>query len=216
MRIGDWSHVVVAVDPSGEAAFYLDGELVDRQPVGALVLGGERLALGGHPDSGDEAWSGDLDEVALYARPLSAREVAGHFQAARVDQTVLANDGDGRRRLSAELIDAPEHGTVEFLPDGSFVYRPAAGFAGVDSFRYRALDGQIASPPTKVTITVTSLPGDADFDGDVDLDDFARLKAHFGSVSATAADGDFNGDGRIDLSDFALLKSNFGKAPAER
>jgi len=216
VRIGAWSHVVVAVEPSGEAAFYLDGELVDRLAVGPLTLGGQRLAIGGHPDSGDEAWTGDLDEVALYARPLSAREVARHFQAARVDQTVLANDGDGQHRLLAELIDAPEHGTVEFLPDGSFVYRPTPGFVGVDSFRYRALDGQIASPPTKVTITVTSLPGDADFDGDVDLDDFARLKAHFGSASATAAEGDFNGDARIDLSDFALLKANFGQQAAER
>jgi hypothetical protein len=216
VRIGDWSHVVVTVDPTGEAAFYMDGELIDRRTVSALALGGEQLALGGHPDAGDEAWSGDLDELAVYARPLSPREVARHYEASRVDQTVLANDGDGQRRLSAELVEAPEHGTVEFLPDGSFVYRPVVGFAGVDSFRYRALDGQIASPPTKVTITVTALPGDADFDGDVDLDDFARLKAHFGSVGATAAEGDFSGDGRIDLNDFALLKSNFGRQAAER
>ena len=54
------------------------------------------------------------------------------------------------------------------------------------------------------------MPGDADFDGDVDLNDFAALKAHFGAAGGPA-DGDFNGDGQVDLNDFALLKANFGR-----
>ncbi len=54
-------------------------------------------------------------------------------------------------------------------------------------------------------------PGDADGDSDVDLDDFALLKQHFGTGSgATWEDGDFDKDGDVDLDDFALLKQNFG------
>ena len=45
----------------------------------------------------------------------------------------------------------------------------------------------------------------------MDLDDFARLRRHFGlRAGATWAQGDFDGDGDVDLDDFALLKHNFG------
>ncbi len=58
---------------------------------------------------------------------------------------------------------------------------------------------------------VGRLAGDADGDGDVDLDDFAALKRNFGKpAGATTAEGDFDGDGDVDLDDFALLKQNFG------
>ena len=43
-------------------------------------------------------------------------------------------------------------------PDGSFTYTPAKGFAGTDSFTYKASDGSAASPPATVTITVTNTP----------------------------------------------------------
>ncbi|MFW6155630.1 MAG: hypothetical protein ACOC95_10485 [Planctomycetota bacterium] len=57
----------------------------------------------------------------------------------------------------------------------------------------------------------SALPGDADGDDDVDLDDFVLLKSNFGTASgATAAEGDFDGDGDVDLDDFVILKSNFG------
>lgn len=52
-------------------------------------------------------------------------------------------------------------------------------------------------------------PGDADMDGDVDLDDFAIFKASFGHGS-TWGQGDFDADGDVDLDDFTLLKQNFG------
>lgn len=52
-------------------------------------------------------------------------------------------------------------------------------------------------------------PGDADMDGDVDLDDFAALKASFGT-GTTWAQGDFDGDLDVDLDDFAILKQSFG------
>ncbi|NLF31033.1 MAG: hypothetical protein GX591_09125 [Planctomycetes bacterium] len=54
-------------------------------------------------------------------------------------------------------------------------------------------------------------PGDADGDGDVDLDDFVILKNNFGTATgATCAQGDFDDDGDVDLDDFVLLKNNFG------
>ncbi len=61
------------------------------------------------------------------------------------------------------------------------------------------------------TLLASLTPGDADRDGDVDLDDFAILKRNFGT-GGWWTDGDFDVDGDIDLDDFGSLKRNFGAA----
>lgn len=39
--------------------------------------------------------------------------------------------------LTATLLQPPVHGTVDLKPDGSFIYRPNAGYTGPDSFTYQ-------------------------------------------------------------------------------
>ncbi len=95
-----------------------------------------------------------------------------------------------------------------------------AGCKGVDSFAQLANNTvggkfqQGASQQTWIMQSTAGQPGDADGDGDVDLDDFAILKTNFGrtGVTAGAGEGDFDGDGDVDLDDFAILKTNFGTA----
>ena len=68
---------------------------------------------------------------------------------------MLANDSDpDGDALTAELLSGTSNGTLEFNADGSFVYTPRRRFTGTDEFIYRASDGQAASGPTFVTITV--------------------------------------------------------------
>lgn len=57
------------------------------------------------------------------------------------------------------------------------------------------------------------LPGDANNDGQVNLQDFNVLKSNFGR-GTTTAQGDFNGDMAVNLQDFNILKANFGKSAA--
>jgi len=52
------------------------------------------------------------------------------------------------------LITGTEYGTVVLNPDGSFVYTPAPGYQGGDSFTYQVTDG-LASSIGLATITVT-------------------------------------------------------------
>src|SRR5213075_2155885 len=71
---------------------------------------------------------------------------------------VLANDSDvDGDALSAILATGPIHGTVALNGDGSLVYMPALNFNGIDSFTYRASDGQAQSGIATVTITVTPI-----------------------------------------------------------
>jgi VCBS repeat-containing protein len=70
---------------------------------------------------------------------------------------LLANDTDvDSGSLSAMKVTDPAHGSLPtFNPNGSFSYTPAAGFAGSDSFTYKANDGSLDSITVAVTITVT-------------------------------------------------------------
>lgn len=52
--------------------------------------------------------------------------------------------------------------------------------------------------------------GDADLSGNVNLTDFNRQAANFGSTSALWNQGDFNYDNMVNLADFNLLAANFG------
>src|SRR5206468_2313404 len=69
---------------------------------------------------------------------------------------VLANDSDvDGDSLSAVLVSSPSHGTLTLNSDGSLVYMPALNFNGIDTFTYKASDGQAQSGVATVTITVT-------------------------------------------------------------
>lgn len=50
---------------------------------------------------------------------------------------------------------APSHGTLAMNADGSYIYTPAAGFAGTDSFTYQVKDptGQVSAATETITIT---------------------------------------------------------------
>ena len=55
---------------------------------------------------------------------------------------VLANDSDvDGDTLTVAVESQPEHGTVELQADGSFVYTPAEGYKGPDTFTYSVSDG---------------------------------------------------------------------------
>ena len=71
---------------------------------------------------------------------------------------VLGNDtdvdGDG---ISAILVTQPMFGTLTLNQDGSFTYTPDPDFNGGDSFTYQASDGQLASEPVPVSLTIEAV-----------------------------------------------------------
>ena len=66
---------------------------------------------------------------------------------------VLADDSGAG--LWAQLDRKPQHGTVQLRRDGSYVYTPAKGFSGTDTFTYTATDAQGSTATGIVTVTVT-------------------------------------------------------------
>jgi N-acetylneuraminic acid mutarotase len=72
-----------------------------------------------------------------------------------VKSGVLLNDTDANADLlSAKGLSRPAHGSVQLNTNGSFLYKPTAGYVGPDSFTYQANDGVANSNTATVTITV--------------------------------------------------------------
>jgi len=94
--------------------------------------------------------------------------------------------------------------TVYSGPDARFnaVYNNGAFYGNLAAYRSRIED-----------IRLIPLPGDADWDGDVDMMDYNHFLAQFGGPAPggpTDPDADFNDDGMVDMADFKQLHANFG------
>lgn len=83
---------------------------------------------------------------ADYETPLTVNAAAG----------VSANDSDADGdNVTVAVFDNPANGSVSLNADGSFIYTPNAGFAGIDTFTYIATDTLLDSRIATVSIEVT-------------------------------------------------------------
>jgi uncharacterized protein with beta-barrel porin domain len=81
--------------------------------------------------------------------------VDDNFGADYAGRNVLANDTDADGDpLTAIPVSGPQSGSLTLNPNGTFVYVPAEGFFGTDSFSYQASDGQSLSNIATVTLLV--------------------------------------------------------------
>ena len=59
----------------------------------------------------------------------------------------------------------------------------------------------------------TYLPGDANRDGKVDVNDLTVVLTNFGQTTGVSwSSGDFNGDGKVDVNDLTIVLSHFGSS----
>jgi VCBS repeat-containing protein len=69
------------------------------------------------------------------------------------------DNSDGVRgnnqKLTASIASGPKHGTIAFRADGTFTYKPAEDYHGLDSFTYTVKDGIAKSHLATVSIIVT-------------------------------------------------------------
>ena len=72
---------------------------------------------------------------------------------------VLSNDTDADGdHLAAQLVEPPAVGTLDFHPNGTFVFAPPAGFEGMATFHYQVADSWRTSETVMATIEVTDTP----------------------------------------------------------
>jgi Bacterial Ig domain/Gametolysin peptidase M11 len=110
------------------------------------------------------ARGGDGMVSISYADPVAAiahsyTTLLGQELVVPASSGVLAGaSGPGGTFLSASVVSPPVHGSLTLEDDGSFVYQPSAGFAGGDSFVYRAAASSGDYATARVGLRVTTSP----------------------------------------------------------
>jgi len=153
------------------------------------------LTLGGHGDEWEEEWQLALTLDATQAPALLNKNM---------ELTLSLLDGFGKLK---EI-------TGDDLPGGIASQIRASGAQMV-------MNGSLATMQTFLIDAneegfALTLPGDADLDGDVDLNDLGTLAGHYGLGSEMLwLQGDFDGDGDVDLNDLSGLASHYGAGEAQ-
>ena len=68
----------------------------------------------------------------------------------QVHGQVAATDVDGDH-LGYSLVSGPQHGTITFNADGSYVYTQGKDYNGADSFTFKANDGSLDSTSSEAS-----------------------------------------------------------------
>jgi len=111
------------------------------------------------------------------------------------DTGVLGNDSDADNdALTAVLVTGPSSGTLTLNAQGSFNYVPNENWHGVDTFTYKAHDGELYSNVATVTITVNPVndPPAASPDADFMVDEDSPLI--IAAPGVLGNDSDVDGD----------------------
>ncbi len=140
-------------------------------------------------DGVDQSAPATVDLTVRNAAPVADDDNASTDTDQPVTIDVLAGDTDANGdALTPQIAGQPANGTVEINADGSVTYTPAGGFAGEDTFTYRAFDGEDASAPATVTVTVrNAAPVAGDDNASTDTDQPV-------TIDVLANDTDANGD----------------------
>ena len=107
-----WHHVVGVTDgATGIVSLYIDGVEVGTNEGAVLQDRGNRMRIGDNPDELGRGWNGKIDDVAIWARALSADEIAEIWdEGDGVSIEVLL--GGGARVLTITDIAVARNGDV--------------------------------------------------------------------------------------------------------
>jgi hypothetical protein len=100
-------HIVAVSDGTGHVEFYVNGVSFGISPYALITNSGADLFLGNNI-TGDAAFVGILDEVAIYGTALTAADVLRHYNHGREDSQLIPIMG----LVIDEAFDIPEPGTV--------------------------------------------------------------------------------------------------------
>jgi probable HAF family extracellular repeat protein len=100
------------------------------------------------------------------------------------------------------------------MQDLNSMISPAAGWTlqyaqAVSSNGYIAGYGVNSAGATDAYLLTPALPGDANLDGKVDINDLTIVLAHYNQSGTTWAGGEFTGDGTVDINDLTIVLAHY-------
>ena len=178
LSTGLWNHAAFTHDGT-VLRLYLNGfEVASADLVGSVDVDPTVTVSVGSQPGGGRNFDGFIDDVRIYRRAISESEVESLFGGngapiansesylatedtvlvVSAQDGVLPNDSDpDNQLLTTELFVDAANGSVVLETDGSFTYTPNQDFSGLDTFSYRASDGELVSNESIVTIDVAEV-----------------------------------------------------------
>ena len=162
---GAWHHFVGVITPE-ETRLYVDGVLLSTVAIGSddQTCSGADVIIGSEWSGVDYGFMGDIDDVALWDRPLSEEEVLGLYEA---EQLVFGCQDATACNYNPEANMDGESPCVHALVGDNC----QAGAAACGEGLYWDLATQTC---------IIANPSDTDFDGCVGMTDLLNLLSTFG------------------------------------
>ncbi len=190
------------IDPSGDARGVNDGAVVvggtDTGAFYATTVGGSVQsatvgALGAATDAGLLAVN-DLNQAVGWSCTDAANTIvhAAYYRPSTgmidLSSTAMVVNLDGWTLTKATAISS----------NGRYIVGYGTNPSGqIDAFELKAV-----------------LPGDANGDGKVDINDLTIVLARYGQTGMTWTQGDFNNDGKVDINDLTIVLARYGQSLA--
>lgn len=181
-------HGALTLNPDGSFIYTADGSFSGRDSFAYQTSDS-------HVDSNvATVWIGDS---AVNSAPVAASDSYTTVVDAELvveAPGLLTNDSDADNDpLSLLPATGPTHGTLKLNVDGSFVYRPTAGYSGADGFTYTLYDALRISTTAQVSLVIGTLttPNQAPVAGN---DRFTTTQGVAVTLNVQANDSDPDGD----------------------
>lgn len=149
---------------------YANGQLVESQlqldtPVAFDTVrfftdGVDEAAFSGRTFDSITVRAWHSDGMTRNLAPIVPDQVVWADDALAKTIALSYTDGDGPGPYTFDIVDAPQHGTLDSDDgDATVVYNPAPGFIGTDSFTFRVGDGVADSGLATMSVVVQHYPG---------------------------------------------------------
>jgi hypothetical protein len=185
LPLNAWSHVATTWDGTTMRLYVNGVQVRSVLRAGPMAITDGPLNIGGNVVWGGEFFAGMIDEVKIYSRALTAAEITADMNgeplppsantpptagadalstnagtpAAFTADALLANDADvdgDALTITSVAATSTGGGTVASTAEGAWLYTPAAGFSGPDTFTYTIDDGRGGVVNGTVTVSVAS------------------------------------------------------------
>jgi hypothetical protein len=130
------------------------GNLLSYTPV-ATFTGTDTIVFSASDGSTSDTGTITISVAAPNHAPTVADATTSTSEDTAVSTTLSGSDSDGDP-LTYSVVGNPTNGTVAIIGNRA-VYTPSANFAGTDSYRFRANDGEADSNAGRVSITVNAV-----------------------------------------------------------
>jgi probable HAF family extracellular repeat protein len=153
------------------------------------------------------------DKLIAAGYPVTSMNV----RCAINNQGVVAMGANESTGTNAFLYDAVSD-TVTSLNNATFLgSAPPPGFmlssaCGINDAGQVTGWGTNSSGQLRAFLLTPTLPGDANLDGKVDINDLTIVLAHYGQTGVTWTTGEFTGDGTVDINDLTIVLAHYGQS----